>query len=119
VDRAVLLIYAAELIRCAGDEIVGHGAAAERMGGNKVIHARNVPQRVGDERTALRLGVAAQFVIDAREDCLLPCPVPTNLHAAIGFPERMAELEGAAGIVKAHAEVQHGVIECAVVDVLE
>ncbi len=107
--RAVGLEYAAIHVYGALQMIVAHGAAAERVSGDQVVELEKAPGGVGDKVSLQRPRVIADLVVHAREDLLLAGLFPGNANAAIGFSPGSFVDYGAAGIVLAHDQVEHGV----------
>ena len=58
--------------------------------------------------------MAADLLIHAGEDLLLPGLVPGDANAPIGFGERRFEEDGSACVVLPHDQVQHGMVHGAV-----
>jgi hypothetical protein len=64
--------------------------------------------------SAQRVRVPPHLLVHAREDLLLPAPIPGDADAPVGLGPRCVEQDRAARIVLAHDEVKHRVVQGAV-----
>ena len=91
VHAAIAREHAAERVHRALQVIVAHRAAAQRMRRDQVPQVEHAPGGVGDEVAAQRVRVAADLLVHAREDLLLPGLVPGDADAPVGFGPRRFE----------------------------